>query len=141
MRRRSGDAFILGLGMVLLATAPCLSETPPPTKGPDSPNSTPSQIEDADPSLLRPRLWPPVRDPRHVTVHLQGFDPIGGRTMLLWWVQDGPPRLLGKTRSQAEGHFDFGHIPVLEAGQAVTVTSEQGDPLSPTPLWIMGSLE
>ena len=139
MRRRTWG-FILVLCIALTNSAPSLSEMPRSTADKGSLDSNPHTVDGTDPSQLWPHLWPPVRDPGHLTVHLKGFDPIGGRTVLLWWIHGGHARLLGKTRSQPEGAFDFGHIPILQAGQAVTVTSQRGDPLSPAPLWIEGSL-
>ena len=130
----------LSLGMVVLHGGPSLaSPLASPVPSTAESGSLPSEVNDlsqADPSRLWPRLLPPSWDQSHVTAHIQGFDPVGRRIVLLWWVQNDGTQLLGRTRSSSAGHFDFGHIPILQAGQALTVTPEKGDPLSPTPIWI-----
>ncbi len=80
-----------------------------------------------------PVLDPPVVSADRLTAHIEGVDPIGARAVLLW--QRGPDgaMLLEQTRSDHDGRFEFGELPVPNGDYALVVTSQRGDPLSASP--------
>lgn len=53
--------------------------------------------------------------------------------MQLWRRGLHDTLLLQRTRSDPDGHFDFGELPVPNGDYALVVTSETGDPLSASP--------
>jgi hypothetical protein len=48
----------------------------------------------------------------HLTFRATGIDPLGPRRLVLWRAQDGAFRRVAKTRSERDGSFDFGEIPI-----------------------------
>jgi hypothetical protein len=98
-----------------------------------SPDEDPRRMGHAEASSSWPVLHPPVVAADRLTARIEGHDPIGGRTILLWRRGTDDTLLLQRTRSDPDGRFDFGELPVPNGDHALVVTSERGDPLSASP--------
>lgn len=83
-----------------------------------------------EPAWSWPHLDPPTIAPTCLTAHVTGHDPIGNRPVLLWRRGLDGAEYVMTTESDAEGRFDFGHLPIPNGDDALAVTSAIGDPLS-----------
>jgi hypothetical protein len=87
----------------------------------------------SDPSALWPWLEPSGSASDRLTARVTGHDPVGDRTIVLWRRDERGATLLARTRSRADGRFDFGDQPVPNGAYRLVATAEGGDPLSASP--------
>jgi hypothetical protein len=73
------------------------------------------------------------------SVQIEGQDPAAPRALVLWIVRDRGPQELARTRSRADGGFDFGQVVVPPSGLALAVRPVGRKPGN-SDLWIEGRL-
>jgi hypothetical protein len=69
-----------------------------------------------------------------LTAHVTGHDPVGDRAIVLWRRDEQGATPLARTRSRADGRFDFGDQPIPNDHYRLVATAEGGDPLAASPL-------
>ena len=83
-------------------------------------------------------LWPQLNQPEinatQVTVPIGGHDPAAPRPLKLWRIDAKGPEPIGTTKSLADGHFDFGRLPLPQGGLSLVITPPGVNPTSVTPV-------
>jgi hypothetical protein len=95
------------------------------------PRALPDAEARRDPSLRWPVLDAVEPVAGRLTARVAGHDPVGDRAVVLWRRAPQGAVRLASVRSDADGAFDFGEIPVPNGGEALAVTAGATDPLLP----------